>query len=622
MAEVNDRLVVEWTGKIDKLQDSFNKVVRGAYGAADKVDKRLKESDDRFSKLFGHAKPGEALDNVFSRSRLAVIEEGAAKIPIFGSAVEALGPAGLAAAAGVAALGLAMERTDKAIDYAAGIAKLANAAGTSTGFIQQFNFALRQNEVDVNAGDEALKNLNASLGLVQSGLARKQLANAFKAVGFTPEQLRQFHDVGDFFPVLVQRIAAVGSESERAAIAKRLGIEALIPLLNAGATGFTELAQKARDLGIIMDEGLIRQAEEAKKKLNEISDVMKAKTNIAFAEYSDTLVGLKEVLLWFETKGLDILATLTGTRPPEAALAAAKARLAELQALKNPGGIDRQDIELQQSRIRDAELALQIRAAFGPGVRPKASETPAVRQLVPSAAGGRRPRGYEPFTINGQPASREVPLLVQPTLQTPDIAFRGEPGALIEDIGPKIADGIDKGTELSKVQQSLKRFHDGLEEQTAAAIEGGLHALREGGVKGLLSYFGSMLEDAVLHSVAQGLAQALLQHGTGNLLADLFQFLPHFAGGTAFSPGGAAVVGERGPELVNLPRGSQVIPNHSLSGFGQQTQIVVHVAASDYFDARVEQISGANARRAGSAAFGAAQRSTPAALSAYQKYRS
>ena len=35
---------------------------------------------------------------------------------------------------------------------------------------------------------------------------------------------------------------------------------------------------------------------------------------------------------------------------------------------------------------------------------------------------------------------------------------------------------------------------------------------------------------------------------------------PAFAVGTRNAPGGMALVGERGPELVNLPRGSQVIP--------------------------------------------------------------
>ncbi|WP_404862068.1 hypothetical protein [Georhizobium sp. MAB10] len=43
---------------------------------------------------------------------------------------------------------------------------------------------------------------------------------------------------------------------------------------------------------------------------------------------------------------------------------------------------------------------------------------------------------------------------------------------------------------------------------------------------------------------------------------------PGFANGTDSAPGGLAWVGERGKELVNLPRGSQVIANHDLSGLG------------------------------------------------------
>lgn len=46
--------------------------------------------------------------------------------------------------------------------------------------------------------------------------------------------------------------------------------------------------------------------------------------------------------------------------------------------------------------------------------------------------------------------------------------------------------------------------------------------------------------------------------------------LPRFASGVENFSGGLAVVGERGPELVNLPRGSDVIPNHKI-GAGQTT---------------------------------------------------
>lgn len=38
----------------------------------------------------------------------------------------------------------------------------------------------------------------------------------------------------------------------------------------------------------------------------------------------------------------------------------------------------------------------------------------------------------------------------------------------------------------------------------------------------------------------------------------MHQRVPSYAGGTRFHPGGLAMVGERGPELLNLPRGSEV----------------------------------------------------------------
>jgi len=42
--------------------------------------------------------------------------------------------------------------------------------------------------------------------------------------------------------------------------------------------------------------------------------------------------------------------------------------------------------------------------------------------------------------------------------------------------------------------------------------------------------------------------------------------IPYLARGTNFHRGGLAVVGEQGPELVNLPRGSKVTPNGESMG--------------------------------------------------------
>lgn len=65
-----------------------------------------------------------------------------------------------------------------------------------------------------------------------------------------------------------------------------------------------------------------------------------------------------------------------------------------------------------------------------------------------------------------------------------------------------------------------------------------------------------------------------------------------FANGTSYAPGGMAVVGERGPELVRLPGGAQVTPNNRVtapmhasfggSGTGNDTQrVIVDVFVKD-----------------------------------------
>ena len=71
-----------------------------------------------------------------------------------------------------------------------------------------------------------------------------------------------------------------------------------------------------------------------------------------------------------------------------------------------------------------------------------------------------------------------------------------------------------------------------------------------------------LIENVLLKPIANMLSSSLSGLGGG-----LFGFLhiPGFAGGTMSAPGGLAIVGENGPELVNLPRGSQVIPNHALA---------------------------------------------------------
>ncbi|HBC94391.1 MAG TPA: hypothetical protein DCZ10_16200 [Pelotomaculum sp.] len=60
--------------------------------------------------------------------------------------------------------------------------------------------------------------------------------------------------------------------------------------------------------------------------------------------------------------------------------------------------------------------------------------------------------------------------------------------------------------------------------------------------------------------------------GVGDAKVKIPDFnLKWYARGTNFHPGGWAVVGEQGPELLNLPRGSQVVPNNKMGTVGGLT---------------------------------------------------
>lgn len=77
------------------------------------------------------------------------------------------------------------------------------------------------------------------------------------------------------------------------------------------------------------------------------------------------------------------------------------------------------------------------------------------------------------------------------------------------------------------------------------------------------------------------------------------------ASGGPVAPGRTYLVGERGPELVTFGASGQVHPNGAIppnvgavnqrvqpAQSGGRSEIVVRVEANEYFDARVEQVSG------------------------------
>lgn len=72
----------------------------------------------------------------------------------------------------------------------------------------------------------------------------------------------------------------------------------------------------------------------------------------------------------------------------------------------------------------------------------------------------------------------------------------------------------------------------------------------------------------ILSEIRAGVVAAVGGVQMGIAAATPLPEIPAFAKGVSNFIGGAALVGEQGPEIVNLPMGSSVIPNNGLSSFG------------------------------------------------------
>ena len=109
------------------------------------------------------------------------------------------------------------------------------------------------------------------------------------------------------------------------------------------------------------------------------------------------------------------------------------------------------------------------------------------------------------------------------------------------------------------------------------------------------------VRDAI-HAVVSlpGKAGHLISSAFGSVTSGLGSIIPHQHGGVIAPGGTMALVGEAGPEIVALPGGTRVIPNHQIGGLGGgRTPIITQV----FLDSRQiatalgEYVAGEQARR-------------------------
>ena len=282
MATDTDRLLLQLDADITRLTKQMAKASGETTKSLKTIEHEAESSMLRLEALFGKTKVGEALENVFKRTRFTVLEEGSARIPVFGSALEALGPAGLIAAGGLFAFHEAMEKAKEAGEWAEGLEHSAGKLGVSMQKLQELDFAGASIGLKPEETRESLDGVNDLLGKMQAGEPRAKIL--MQELSFTPAQVQSFKTVADFLPALADHLSKAGSAAEQANIADKGGFAKLMPLLRGGADGLDRLADEARKAGIILGDDTVRGAAELSGKLNELEALMQGDLRRAFID--------------------------------------------------------------------------------------------------------------------------------------------------------------------------------------------------------------------------------------------------------------------------------------------------------------------------------------------------
>ncbi|MDZ7894171.1 MAG: phage tail tape measure protein [Sphingobium sp.] len=197
-----------------------------------------------------------------------------------------------ATAAAIFALG------KRSLDYAANLKKMSEQVGASTKDYQEFSYAARALGVEQDALDDSLKTLTERIGEARSG--NKQASEAFRELGIDVSSADgQLKNATSTYDELIGRISGIQDPIERARLLSGLfGDEwqKVAPLLSAGKGEVDNLRRAAEDLGVVLSNEQIANADKTAQKLRQVQAVLEARVAGIVAENSQAIIALANAM--------------------------------------------------------------------------------------------------------------------------------------------------------------------------------------------------------------------------------------------------------------------------------------------------------------------------------------
>ena len=174
------------------------------------------------------------------------------------------------------------------------IGKKADQIGITTDALQELRFVAEGAGVSQAKLTSSLERFSKRLGEAEMGTGAAK--KALEEMGIEASDLTSI-PIDDALKVVADVMAQIENPTERAAKAAALfGREgvAMVNMLRNGSKALTEMQEAANGAGAVIDEKLIRSAEEAQTRLDAASAIIRAQLSVALAELAPILVGASE----------------------------------------------------------------------------------------------------------------------------------------------------------------------------------------------------------------------------------------------------------------------------------------------------------------------------------------
>lgn len=206
-----------------------------------------------------------------------------------------------------AALNQMRRSVDRAVDTLDDIAKSADKIGVTTDALQELRVAADLSGVSTSQLDTALSRFARTASDARNGLSTAE--RAFDAVGVSVTDLDgNLKPIDALLSEVADGMAGMGDATQRAATAQELfgrsGTQ-MVNLLAAGGAGIEQMRQQARELGIVFEEGLIRETVRLKDEMTLLQKQLDADLTKAFVRAGPLVRDFGNLLVWLANRAAD-----------------------------------------------------------------------------------------------------------------------------------------------------------------------------------------------------------------------------------------------------------------------------------------------------------------------------